>query len=115
MAKNLTGKKRRPVIDDGLSAVPPKKSTIRPDDSEETITFACNGGDGKRNKTADYITKCKRNEITPETIRWDREAYLKKHTKDDDQGNRESIANDESEIVEVLAPCRKRSGKYFFD
>ena len=44
----------------------------------EYPSFACNGGEGKKQKTKDYIEKCKRREVTPVVVSWDKNKYLEK-------------------------------------
>ena len=113
--QKLTGVKRRQVSDDDMSNGPPKKTSKTSDEPEE-INFACSGGAGRREKTADFITKCKRKEVTPYQTIWDKQQYLLDHPKDDKHGFRESIKNDTSRICEVYTPCKRKSGilKCFF-
>ena len=100
----LTGQKRKTPEDPEEDVNPSKKAT------EEKIIFACQGGQGRRDKTNNFILKCKRKEITPTTVVWDKQAYLET-TKSDSKGNKELLENDDTEFLEVITPCGKKSGK----
>ena len=102
----LTGQKRKSP-DYGEDGNPRKKIAQV---TEEKIIFACQGGQGRRDKTSDFILKCKRKEITPTTLVWDKQTYLET-TKNDSQGNKERLENDDTEFLEVITPCGKKSGK----
>ena len=96
----LTGQKRpRPVIDDERNVIPRKRQNT---EVVERIDFACLGGDERRNKGNDYIAKCRRKETSPVTCLWDKEKYLKTQ-KEDSQGFKELLRNDETEFREVIS------------
>ena len=112
-----TGLKRKSPNDIGNAAVPRKKPNQNSEnvensdkESNEDIHFACRGGEGMRNKIFDYITKCRRKEVEPVTIYWDRVLYLRKQVEDKN-GFKQLLQSDPSDIVEVLGPCKKRAGK----
>lgn len=103
----LTGQKRpRPVIDDERNVIPRKRQNT---EVVERIDFACLGGDGRRNKVNDYIAKCRRKETSPVTCLWDKEKFLKTQ-KEDSQGFKELLRNDETEFREVISTCKRKSG-----
>ena len=102
----MAGQKRKTA--DEVGPGNPNKKIAH--DTEERIIFACQGGQGRRDKTNDFILKCKRKEITPSTVVWDKEGYLE-ITKCDSKGNKELLENDTTELLEVITPCGKKSGK----
>lgn len=94
--------RKRPVTEDGFSNTPKKAKKA----SEE---FSCLRGPDELERTRIFIEKCRKGEIRPNTVYWDRDTYLE-GIKNKDSEEYKAVKKDCGIICQIAVPWNRLSG-----